>query len=246
MLRQAARPVILMGRVSRDETAWQQRLALAEALGAHVATAGKTGAAFPTGHKLHIGAPATFPTEALKDALRSSDLVLSLDWVDLGGTMTAACGPAPAAKVIQVSLDHHLHNGWSMDHQGLPAVDLNVLAEPDAATEALLAELRKTRRTRPAARAVAQVRDAARLAPKPARRGMLAIGGHARGEFFRYIPEHVLTPRFAPNGEAGDEGRQAGRFHFLRSSTDSRPAERLTTAARSSRSAATPGLVTVK
>jgi thiamine pyrophosphate-dependent acetolactate synthase large subunit-like protein len=83
MLRQATRPVILMGRVSRDEAAWHQRLMLAEALGARVATDGKTGAAFPTDHALHIGAPATFPTDALKDALRAADVILSLDWVDL-------------------------------------------------------------------------------------------------------------------------------------------------------------------
>jgi acetolactate synthase-1/2/3 large subunit len=141
LLRQASHPVILMGRVSRDEAAWQQRVALAEALGARVATDGKTGAAFPTDHALHIGAPATFPTDALKDALRSADLILSLDWVDLGGTLTAACGTAPAGRVIQVSLDHHLHNGWSMDHQALPPVDLLLPAEPDSVVAALLAEL---------------------------------------------------------------------------------------------------------
>jgi thiamine pyrophosphate-dependent acetolactate synthase large subunit-like protein len=141
MLRQARHPVILMGRVSRDEAAWQHRVALADALGARVATDGKTAAAFPTDHALHIGAPATFPSDALKDALRAADLILSLDWVDLGGTLLAACGPAPAGKVIQVSLDHQLHNGWSMDHQALPAVDLLLPAEPDGVVAALLAEL---------------------------------------------------------------------------------------------------------
>ncbi|HEY4042513.1 MAG TPA: thiamine pyrophosphate-binding protein [Rhodopila sp.] len=141
LLRQAVRPVILMGRVSRDESASARRLALAEALGARVGTDAKTGAAFPTDHALHIGAPAIFPTEALKDALRAADVILSLDWVDLGGTLTAACGVAPAGKVIQVSLDHHLHNGWSMDHQALPVVDLLLPAEPDSAVAALLREL---------------------------------------------------------------------------------------------------------
>jgi thiamine pyrophosphate-dependent acetolactate synthase large subunit-like protein len=141
MLRQATHPVILMGRVSRDEGAWQQRLALAEALGARVATDGKTGAAFPTDHALHIGAPATFPADALKEALRAADVILSLDWVDLGGTLVASYGPASSGKVIQVSLDHHLHNGWSMDHQALPAVDLLLPAEPDGVVAALLTEL---------------------------------------------------------------------------------------------------------
>jgi thiamine pyrophosphate-dependent acetolactate synthase large subunit-like protein len=141
MLRQAARPVILMGRVSRDEVAWGQRLALAETVNARVATDLKTGAAFPTDHALHIGAPATFPSDALKDALRHADVILSLDWVDLGGTLTAAYGAAPTGKVIQVSMDHHLHNGWSMDHQALPPVDLLLPAEPDSVVSALLSEL---------------------------------------------------------------------------------------------------------
>jgi thiamine pyrophosphate-dependent acetolactate synthase large subunit-like protein len=141
LLRLAKRPVILMGRVSRDEAAWQQRVALAEALGARVATDGKTGAAFPTDHELHIDAPATFPTDALKDAVRGADIILSLDWVDLGGTLAAACDTAPSGKVIQVSLDHQLPNGWSMDHQALPTVDLLLPAEADDVVAALLTEL---------------------------------------------------------------------------------------------------------
>jgi len=66
--------------------------------------------------------------------LRAADVILSLDWVDLGGTLPAA----PAAKVIQVSLDHQLHNGWSMDHQALPPVDLLLATEPDGVVTALL------------------------------------------------------------------------------------------------------------
>jgi hypothetical protein len=77
----------------------------------------------------------------LKDALPGADVILSLDWVDLGGTLVAACGVAPSGKVIQVSLDHHLHNGWSMDHQALPTVDLLLPAEPDGVVAALLTEL---------------------------------------------------------------------------------------------------------
>src|SRR3974377_2430869 len=78
----------------------------------------KVGAAFPTGHPLHIGAPATFATDEVLAALREADVILSLDWVDLGGTFKAM-GAAPTATVIQVSLDQNLHNGWSMDYQGL-------------------------------------------------------------------------------------------------------------------------------
>jgi thiamine pyrophosphate-dependent acetolactate synthase large subunit-like protein len=43
--------------------------------------------------------------------------------------------------VIQVSLDQVLHNGWSMDHQGLPPVDLFLAAEPDAVVPALIEQL---------------------------------------------------------------------------------------------------------
>ena len=48
---------------------------------------------------------------------------------------------AVGAKVIQVSVDHHLHNGWSMDYQGLPPVDVFIACEPEAAVTALLAAL---------------------------------------------------------------------------------------------------------
>ena len=133
----ARRPLILAGRVSRDPAAWQRRVQLAEALDARVATDLKVGAAFPSDHPLHAGARTTLATDDVPAAVREADAILSLDWVDLAGVVQAA-GGAPGATVIQVSLDHHLHNGWSMDHQGLPAVDLLIAADPDATVEALL------------------------------------------------------------------------------------------------------------
>jgi thiamine pyrophosphate-dependent acetolactate synthase large subunit-like protein len=48
---------------------------------------------------------------------------------------------APVAKVIAVTLDHQLHNGWSMDHQALPPADLFIAADADAVVAALLAAL---------------------------------------------------------------------------------------------------------
>lgn len=61
--------------------------------------------------------------------IREADLILALDWIDPAGTMRQAClGELPRAKVILGSLDQYSHNGWSMDHQALPAADLNVLA----------------------------------------------------------------------------------------------------------------------
>jgi thiamine pyrophosphate-dependent acetolactate synthase large subunit-like protein len=85
-----------------------------------------------------------FPVPEAARAVAEADVILSLDWVDLAGTLHSACGTAmPAARIIQVSLDHHLHNGWSMDHQGLPPVDLFVAADPDVAARAMLAVLRQ-------------------------------------------------------------------------------------------------------
>src|SRR5215471_10852808 len=57
LLRAAERPVILAGRASRSLIAWNARIALAETIGARVLTDLKQGAAFPTDHPLHAGAP---------------------------------------------------------------------------------------------------------------------------------------------------------------------------------------------
>jgi thiamine pyrophosphate-dependent acetolactate synthase large subunit-like protein len=148
----AERPVILAGRVSRTEADWAQRIRLAEAVDAIVLTDLKTAAAFPTTHPLH-GPPAGGNlVEQSLQILREADVILSLDWVDLGGTLKAAFGAQKvAATVIQVSLDQHIHNGWSMDHQGLPPVDLYLMAEPDPTTAALLAAMERLGgRARPA------------------------------------------------------------------------------------------------
>ena len=98
----------------------------------------KVGAAFPTDHPLHVDAPQHFTKDELTPLLKEADVILSLDWVDLAGTLRPLGGP-PAGKVIQISLDHQLHNGWSMDYQALPPVDLFISADPDTATAALVA-----------------------------------------------------------------------------------------------------------
>jgi thiamine pyrophosphate-dependent acetolactate synthase large subunit-like protein len=139
MLRQAKQPLMLIGRGSRSEQDWANRVALAETLRARVVTDLKCGAVFPTDHPLHAGGPATFPVQEAAQAIAAADAILSLDWVDLAGTLKSACGTAsPAAKVINVSLDHQLHNGWSMDHQALPPADLFIAAGADSVVAAML------------------------------------------------------------------------------------------------------------
>ncbi|HSS70194.1 MAG TPA: thiamine pyrophosphate-dependent enzyme, partial [Casimicrobiaceae bacterium] len=160
LLQRAKHAVMLVGRVSRDLDDWNARVDLAERLGMRVVTDLKVGAGFPTDHPLHVGAPGIYATPEALEAIRDADAILSLDWVDLAGTIAAATGSvAPKAKVIQCSLDHVLVDGWSLDHQALPAVDLACAVDPDVAVRGLLHALggaaarKKTKPARIATRA---------------------------------------------------------------------------------------------
>ena len=138
LLRNANHPVILAGRVSRNVDAWRARVSLAERLNARVVTDLKVGASFPTDHALHAGAPGgTVLSPEATEAIRAADVILSLDWVDIAGTIKNVGGNV-TAKLLQVSVDHRLHNGWSMDYQGLPPVDVFIACEPDVAVPALI------------------------------------------------------------------------------------------------------------
>src|SRR6185503_8520878 len=77
-------------------------------------------------------------------ALAKADVILSLDWVDLAGTLKAAKAPSANAKVIHVSVDYQIHNGWSMDHQGLAPIDLMLAADLDHAVPLIVAALGET------------------------------------------------------------------------------------------------------
>ena len=152
----AKRPVLLMGRVSRDEKGWAERIQLAETLRAEVLTDLRVGAAFPTDHPLHAAPSGSFLTPAAQEVLRAADVVLSLDWLDLSGTLKQAWGEkAVGSKVIQVSVDHYSHNGWSMDHQGLPPVDLFLLCEPEPAVTLLNQHVKPRQTAAPAKRPAA-------------------------------------------------------------------------------------------
>ena len=139
MLKGAKQVLILAGRSSRDPEVWKARVALAEALNARVLSDLKIGATFPTDHPLYFGSPRAVTPESV-EGLKDVDVVLSLDWVDLAGAMRWF-GPSPSAKVIQISLDHRIHNGWSMDHQGLSPVDLLLSADPDLVVPELVKEI---------------------------------------------------------------------------------------------------------
>ena len=142
LLSNAKAPVILSGRTTRSVEGWKARIALAERLGARVVTDQKVAASFPTDHPLHAGAPGgTVLAPEAQDVIRNADVILSLDWLDLAGVFKNVGNVT--AKVVQVSVDHRLHNGWSMDYQGLPPVDVFVDCTPEAAVPALLEALGK-------------------------------------------------------------------------------------------------------
>jgi thiamine pyrophosphate-dependent acetolactate synthase large subunit-like protein len=137
LLSNARNPALLIGRVSRGLDAWKARVALAEKLQAKVFTDIKTPAAFPTDHPLHAAPPATFPDGTL---LKGSGCgAVARLGRHLPGTLKAAWGDAPiGAKVIRVSVDAHVHRGWSSDYQGLPPSDAYLMCEPDVAVPLLL------------------------------------------------------------------------------------------------------------
>lgn len=139
LLSNAKNPVMLAGRCSRSVEGWKARVALAEKLNMRALTHIKLAAAFPTDHPLHAAPPANRLMPEAKQALAEADVILSLDWLDLGGALKQSYGAKPVtAKIIQVSCDAHIHRGWSMDYQGLPPVDVHLLCEPDAAVPLLL------------------------------------------------------------------------------------------------------------
>jgi thiamine pyrophosphate-dependent acetolactate synthase large subunit-like protein len=143
LLDEARRPIFLLGRLGRDERDWDRRVALAQRYGALVITDLKTGAVFPSRHPLHRSPPGLFLAEESAELLAAADLIISFDWVDLAGTLSAASAAAgrgrqAAARIVSCSTDSALHNGWSKDSFGHQPVDLSVPANPDLLVRALL------------------------------------------------------------------------------------------------------------
>ncbi len=174
-LREARRPLVLVGRVGRGEQEWAARVELVERLGACALTDLKTAAGFPTRHPLHPAVPGTRVTASGLELMRRCDLVLSLDWVDLAGTLAVAFGQGAGPRVISCTDDFVLHNGWSKDHFGLAPAEMSISADPDLLVVALLDALNgrdtPVRDGWPAAPAVS--------APRP---GAESDGPHHEGE----------------------------------------------------------------
>jgi len=151
LLDRAEKPLILIGRVSRDETAWTGRVRLAEAFNAGVFSIYNSGGGFPKSHPLHRGVARLTLDDATRNELAAADVILSLDWTDLGGTVEQVWprgGRLP--HIINCSNDFHLHRGWSRDYHRLQPATLRIATTPDAIVSALLDKCRQMNHTAPA------------------------------------------------------------------------------------------------
>ena len=150
LLARAERPVIMFGRGSRKAEFWQPRIDLAERLGACVVTDLKQGAVFPTDHPAHLVPPFNVLPTSARELLCEADVILGLDWVDLGGALRQARAAGKlSAKIIAATLDHNLHTGANMEYQALPPVDVSMAATADVLVVDLLEALGEGRRKEP-------------------------------------------------------------------------------------------------
>ena len=138
LLERAESPLFMMGRMSKSPEDWSARVALAEHFSAKVVTDIKNGAAFPTDHPLHVGPPSFFLSDQQATAMREADLIVAFDWVDAAGAIKQS---QAKAQVVNVSMDHHLSNGWSFDHTGPVKADLHIATPPDHCIASVVQDL---------------------------------------------------------------------------------------------------------
>jgi thiamine pyrophosphate-dependent acetolactate synthase large subunit-like protein len=101
-------------------------------LGACVLTDLKQGATFPTDHPAHYCPPFNVLGKDARELLCEADVILALDWVDLGGALRQANNVGTVtAKIIACSHDQMLHTGANMEYQAMPTVDLAMAATAD-------------------------------------------------------------------------------------------------------------------
>ena len=142
ILSSTKKPFMFCGRASRSQAGWDERVRLAEALGARATTHMKLPAAFPSTHPAFVGETGWRLKGAVLEAIRDADAILMLDWLDAGNAIKLAFPPdVPRPPIIHVSNDYQIHRGWNMDYGGLPAVDVNIPTVSETAVSALLKAL---------------------------------------------------------------------------------------------------------
>lgn len=141
LMQQSRRPLVLVGRHSRGAEEWAMRVQFVESLGAAVLCDQKCGVGFPSAHPRFVAAPAQYLDARSTATLAAADLIVSLDWPDLAGLLGSRPDKGAEARVISVSDDERLHNGWSLDHFGLSRCDLRISSPPDILISDLLPHL---------------------------------------------------------------------------------------------------------
>src|SRR5947209_7106066 len=106
------------------------------------------GALFPSDHPAHYMPPFNVLPKPARELLCEADVILALDWMDLGGALRQGRNVGKVtAKVIAATLDQNLHTGANMEYQALPTVDVAMATTGDAVvaelTEALGAGAKK-------------------------------------------------------------------------------------------------------
>ncbi|TMF68057.1 MAG: thiamine pyrophosphate-binding protein [Chloroflexi bacterium] len=152
LLVEAERPAILLGRTG----AWPDLVALAESLGAAVASDGAAAVSFPTDHPLHQGASRTQSHDAFAEAVRDADVILALERVDVAGALREREGKP--VRLINVTLEPYATRSWVADYQELPHADVAITASADQTVPALRVAVERGLADRPAARRAAEDR----------------------------------------------------------------------------------------
>ncbi len=160
-LDEAVAPLIMFGRGSRRDEFWRPRIRLAERIGACVFTDLKQGAMFPTDHAAHYTQPFNVLGNDARALMCEADVILALDWMDLGGALRQAKSAGTVtAKIISATLDQNLHTGANMEYQALPAVDVLMASTGDVVVAELNAALGEGRKDPWEARVPAKAKQA--------------------------------------------------------------------------------------
>jgi thiamine pyrophosphate-dependent acetolactate synthase large subunit-like protein len=161
LLKGAKKPLILLGRGSRRDEFWQPRIRLAEKLGAVVFTDLKQGAMFPSDNPHHFTEPFNAIVKEAREVMCEADVILSLDWMDLGGALRQAKNVGTVtAKIINCTLDQNLHNGANMEYQEMPPSDVFSATTTDVMVAELNAALGEGKKDPWKARLVKKKKDA--------------------------------------------------------------------------------------
>jgi thiamine pyrophosphate-dependent acetolactate synthase large subunit-like protein len=158
----AESPVLLAGSVAE---AWDDLVALAELLGAPVATDAKSPASFPASHPLCRPGARSRTGDDVTDVLREADVVLALERVDPTGTLRAAGLEPPLQggsqrwpRFVNCSMQPYAVRAWAADYEELPPADLAITANASRCVTALRHAVERRVRDDPAAARRAEAR----------------------------------------------------------------------------------------